>query len=267
MDVQHVSGPLPGVVATAREQVMAALLDDDPAVRRAAFAEAVSRRWIDRGVRTVVRAVVCGPGVEMPGVVEFGRLLASGAPTPTAFVRAVDGIIYLVSRDCRAGVDLDGWITEKAAKYRCDVLATGSAHHKPMSGDLGEAAEQARIAADLTAALPELQPSRSIDELGGWVLLNAIAADSRGLADFSPAAEWLRTMADPLQRRTIETYLDSGGQVRATCDRLHIHRTTLYYRLDNMPAIVRDALDDGMKRSTLHLTLKLIRLWESTGVL
>jgi len=29
--------------------------------------------------------------------------------------------------------------------------------------------------------------------------------------------------------------------------------------------VQRAALDDGVKRSTLHLALKLIRLWESTG--
>jgi hypothetical protein len=32
-----------------------------------------------------------------------------------------------------------------------------------------------------------------------------------------------------------------------------------------MPQVVKDALDDGAQRSALHLCLKLIRLWESTG--
>ena len=48
------------------------------------------------------------------------------------------------------------------------------------------------------------------------------------------------------------------------CKQLHIHRTTLYYRLENMPASVRDALEDGLKRSTLHLSLKLLRLRDGT---
>lgn len=246
---------------------MSRLLDDDQHVRRAAFVEAVSRRWIDRGDRTVVRAVALDPGVPRSGAAELGRRLASGAPLPTTFVREVDSVVYLVSREVGSGFDFDAWVSESSRQLGSPVLATGSAHHKPMSSDLGDAAEQARTAADLTAALPELRPSQSIDELGGWVLLNSVAADSRTLGDFSPAAAWLCTSADPSQRNTIEIYLDCGGQARRACERLHIHRTTLYYRLDNMPAIVRDALDDGMKRSTLHLTLKLIRLWEATGAL
>lgn len=271
--MQHLTGqvvnaivdtPVPG---TTRQQVMSRLLDDDQQVRRAAFVEAVSRRWIDRGDRTVVRAVVVDPGIAGARAVEFGRRLAAGSPSPTTFVREVDSVLYLVSREVRTDIDVDGWLSEKTEELGSPILAMGSAHHKPMSGDLGDAAEQARTAADLTAALPELQPSQSIDELGGWVLLNSVAADSRTLGDFSPAAAWLHASAESLQRNTIETYLDCGGQARAACERLHIHRTTLYYRLDNMPTIVRDALDDGMKRSTLHLTLKLIRLWEATGAL
>jgi hypothetical protein len=64
-----------------------------------------------------------------------------------------------------------------------------------------------------------------------------------------------------VRRETVETYLDAGCNVVVACERLHIHRTTLYYRLDTMPEVVRDALADGLKRSTLHLSLKLLRLW------
>lgn len=275
MNLQHLTVPSrdgaadggASAATSTREHVMGRLLDDDPLVRRTAFARAVSRRWIDRGDRTVVRAVSLAADTGRSRAADFGRRLASTAPAPTTFVREVDSVVYLVTREVGSDTDFDDWIATKAARAGVVVVATGSARHKPMSGDLGDAAEQARIAVDLTAALPELQPSQSIDELGGWVLLNSVAADSRVLSDFSPAAAWLHASADPVQRNTIETYLDCGGQARAACAQLHIHRTTLYYRLDNMPAVVRDALDDGMKRSTLHMTLKLIRLWESTGAL
>jgi DNA-binding PucR family transcriptional regulator len=63
----------------------------------------------------------------------------------------------------------------------------------------------------------------------------------------------------------VETYLDVSGNVVAACELLFVHRTTLYYRLEKMPPVVREALADGMKRSTLHLSLKLIRMWEATG--
>lgn len=67
---------------------------------------------------------------------------------------------------------------------------------------------------------------------------------------------------DQMRRTTIEAYLDSGCSVAIACRTLFIHRTTLYYRLESMSDTVRDALADGLQRSTLHLGLKLLRLWD-----
>jgi sugar diacid utilization regulator len=254
-----------------RELTMAGLLAENADVRRSAFREAVARRWIDRGRRTVVRAVLLDDGVGPARAAAFGRHLAAATPSPTAFVREHQSVIYLVTRDAPTSpaseIDLEGWIQHESRRLGIATIGIGSAHHEPDSDDLGIAAESARLAADLTSAVPELQPASSIDELGGWVLLGGVTAGPRHLHDISPAAEHLRTSGDSVQRETIEVYLDEGGNARSACARLHIHRTTLYYRLENMPDVVRDALDDGMKRSTLHLTLKLIRLWEGTGVL
>ncbi|PVZ93478.1 hypothetical protein DDQ50_15730 [Amnibacterium flavum] len=253
--------------AGTREESMRLLLDDDPRTRRAAFADAVSRRWIERGGRTVVRAIIIDNGVGRLRRATFARHIAAATPAHSTVIRDHDSVLYLVTRDGRSGVDLDAWIREESVRFDVTVAGIGSAHLDPLATDLGDAAEQARVAADLSAALPDLLPGSSIDELGGWVMLHAVTADSRRLSDISPAAELLYRASDPLQRETIETYLDAGGHARAACEKLHIHRTTLYYRLDNMPPVVRDALDDGMKRSTLHLALKLARLWEATGAI
>jgi hypothetical protein len=61
----------------------------------------------------------------------------------------------------------------------------------------------------------------------------------------------------------VEAYLDAGCSVAVACRALFIHRTTLYYRLESMSGTVRDALADGLQRSTLHLGLKFLRLWDS----
>jgi hypothetical protein len=256
--------PRPG---SNRDTTMGLLLDDDLAVRRSAFLDAVARRWVDRGKRTVVRAVLLDDSVGTLQRVAFGRHVAAASPSHTTFVREHESIVYLVTRETGVAVDVDGRIRTESARLHVPVLAVGSAHHDPSTDDLGDTAKQARVAAELTAALPELQPAKDIAELGGWVLLHAVAAGSKRLVDISPAAEHLCRAGDHVQRETIETYLDAGGQARAACELLHIHRTTLYYRLDNMPPVVKEALDDGMKRSTLHLTLKLIRLWEETGAI
>lgn len=252
---------------SSRDWAMSRLLNDDLAVRRAAFVEAVTHRWLDRGGRTVLRAVLLDDTVGRLQRVAFGRHLAAATHSRTTFVREQDCVVYLVTRDTGVDVDLDGAIRAEAERFGVSLISIGSAPHDPASTDLADAAGQARVAADLTAALPELQPASSIGDLGGWVMLHAVAAGSRRLGDISPAAEQLCRAGDSLQRQTIETYLDAGGQARAACEVLHIHRTTLYYRLENMPQLVREALDDGMKRSTLHLALKLARLWEATGAL
>jgi hypothetical protein len=252
---------------SSRDWAMSRLLSDDLAVRRAAFVEAVTHRWLDRGARTVVRAVLLDDAVGRLQRVAFGRHLAATTHSRTTFVREQDGVVYLVTRDSGVDVDIDGGIRSEAHRFGVPVVAIGSAPHDSASTDLADAAEQARVAADITAALPELQTSSGIADLGGWVLLHSVAAGPRRLGDISPAAELLCRDGDSLQRQTIETYLDAGGQARTACELLHIHRTTLYYRLENMPQLVRDALDDGMKRSTLHLSLKLARLWAATGAL
>ncbi|MEV0822473.1 helix-turn-helix domain-containing protein [Nonomuraea rubra] len=73
---------------------------------------------------------------------------------------------------------------------------------------------------------------------------------------------------DPLERAgdagilltTLETYLDLGGDVRRAAAALHVHRTTVYYRLDRVAEILNVDLRDGLTRSHLHLALKARRL-------
>ncbi|PPF77634.1 PucR family transcriptional regulator [Subtercola sp. Z020] len=254
-----------GEPSSGRELTLARLLHRDRAVRRAAYSEALARRWIDTTGRTVVRALLVAPQVGAERRLVAGRRLAAAAPSHTTFIGDLDGAIYLATRDSFDEKVLDEWMRAESLRLGVPLRALGSAEHRGASGDLLESAEQARVAADLTAALPELQPAQNIDALGGWVLLHAVAADAPRLADISPAAEALARSGDAVQRETIETYLDAGGRTSVACARLHIHRTTLYYRLDNMPALVREALADGLKRSTLHLSLKLMRLREATG--
>ncbi|NQX28655.1 helix-turn-helix domain-containing protein [Microbacteriaceae bacterium VKM Ac-2854] len=257
--------PLRRLTSSTRERVMAGLLADSAAERRGAFVEAIARGWLDRGPRTVVTAVLLGPSSSTASRVAFGQHVAAGVPARATFLREEDGIAYLITR----GLPVSGpeeWIAREAQRLGVPVLGIGTAPLDASASDLGDAAEQSRTAAELSAALPEFDGAAASTALGGWALVHSVALGPQRLADISPAAAELRR-GDRIQRETIEVYLDEGGQVRAACSRLHIHRTTLYYRLENMPEAVRAALDDGWQRSTLHLALKLLRLWESTGVI
>ncbi|MBP2326229.1 hypothetical protein JOF56_006614 [Kibdelosporangium banguiense] len=63
---------------------------------------------------------------------------------------------------------------------------------------------------------------------------------------------------------TLETYLDFGGDAKRTAAHLHLHRTTLYYRLGRVSEALGVSLDDGLTRLELHLALKHRRLARRT---
>ncbi|MFC5834467.1 PucR family transcriptional regulator [Nonomuraea insulae] len=77
------------------------------------------------------------------------------------------------------------------------------------------------------------------------------------------AAHELDPVLTPLERAdgsgrilTLEAYLDLGCDAQRTAALLHLHRTTVYYRLGRIAEILGVDLGDGLVRSHLHLALK-----------
>lgn len=237
--------------------VPADLLSADDALSREAFRKAVERRWFVPGPDTVLiavrgvdefsdldmRAVIARlsslrhPRLVVPGV--FG-----GALVVVAHEDQREAALAAVEEACRAGANSRIW--------------TGSAAVSDEEVRLLPAAERAVLAARIAGRLSDTGGHGDIADLRMWALLDSVTADPSRFGLFSPAALALRT-GDATQRETVETYLDVAGNPRAACERLHIHRTTLYYRLDNLPDVVKAALEDGPARSVLHLCLKLDR--------
>lgn len=246
-----------------RETIQRELLNEDPRARRAAYSRALQQRWLHREQGTVVRALLIDSAVTDVQSIAFARHLAHLRPVPLHFMALHAGMVMMVSQP--ADADSDDLIFHEASKRGIRILGIGTASPARGATDLRGAADEAAIAATLAAALPQFHPSVDASGLGGWLLLASAAADPAHLHIISPAAHALYTLGDESQRLTIETYLDVGANVVAACEVLFLHRTTLYYRLERMPEVVRDALHDGIKRSTLHVALKLIRLWEATG--
>ncbi|WP_433274113.1 PucR family transcriptional regulator [Actinosynnema sp. CS-041913] len=112
----------------------------------------------------------------------------------------------------------------------------------------GSAYQQALAAAELSSLDPTLPRTAHWSELGAYRLLLGAPPDGvlAGLSD--------------VLLRTLEVYLDSGCDARATADALHLHRTSLYYRLGRIAAVTGRDLADGGARLELHLALKLVRL-------
>lgn len=60
--------------------------------------------------------------------------------------------------------------------------------------------------------------------------------------------------------RTLQVYLDHGGNGPAAAEALFIHRTTLYYRLGRISDLTGLDLSDGRTRLSLHLGLTMLPL-------
>ena len=256
---------------TSHNAVMLRLLADDATVRRRAFAHAISLRWIERGEATLVRAVAVDPKAGVLDRLAFGRHMGALKSIDLTFIGHRDNILYFVGRAVlpdRYGERLDiagDLIKREAAARSLRLHGIGSARLDRKDEDLSVSAEQARRAAEIVTWLPHLEGVADISQLGAWVLLDSIDADGSHVGMFSPAAVELWERGTDLQLETVETFLDTCGRVRDACEQLHIHRTTLYYRLDNLPDAVRSALNEGMSRSALHICLKLLRYWKATG--
>ena len=61
---------------------------------------------------------------------------------------------------------------------------------------------------------------------------------------------------------TLETYLDAGGNSVQTAEALHIHRSTLNYRLARIKDICGVDLSAPGTRLNLQIALKLMRLFD-----
>ncbi len=81
----------------------------------------------------------------------------------------------------------------------------------------------------------------------------------------NPYVPGLRRLLDEHQAdlfHTLEAYLDEGGNGVQTAETLHIHRSTLNYRLQRITEICACDLSDPGTRVNLQVALKLLRLFE-----
>jgi PucR family transcriptional regulator, proline-responsive transcriptional activator len=133
------------------------------------------------------------------------------------------------------------------------VFTVGISEPVPLNaGALRDAHRQALTAAELAALDPALPTPLDWACLGAYhlLLVGQPTLDS-ALAPLAQAGN----SADMLLR-TLETYLDLGGDAQKTASHLHLHRTSLYYRLHRAAELLQADLEDGLTRLELHLALK-----------
>jgi hypothetical protein len=94
------------------------------------------------------------------------------------------------------------------------------------------------------------------DALGSWHMIVA-APEDLAVADIHPGAEVLARQARPDLMITARAVLDHGGDIARAAAALHIHRTTLYYRIERIEALTGVNLKTSQQRDDLHMALRL----------
>jgi hypothetical protein len=117
-------------------------------------------------------------------------------------------------------------------------------------------------AAEVAACIADYRPVAHWRHLGVFRALSAIPRERVStLADIHEGLAAL--VATPMGESllaTAETYLDLGADARAAADALHLHRSSLYYRLGKCEAVAGVNLRNGGDRLAFHLSVKLARL-------
>ena len=140
---------------------------------------------------------------------------------------------------------------------RIAVSATHNGTHA-----VHQAYSECREVLEITRKLGEYGPDVYFNNLG--YLHTLYHAGPRAL-EGNPYMPALRELMGEQQAdlfHTLETYLDAGANGVSTAERLHIHRSTLNYRLQRIAEICDVDLSHPVQRMNLQVALKLLRLFE-----
>jgi len=261
--------------ARAEESALVAdLLAEDGARRRTALAAAAARGL--PAVGTVVVAVLTappGPEAEQALRAAVGSAVQRRLQRGLVAVAGGSGTIVHIGLDVEAACAL----AERTVATAAGLLASPGAVVAGVGGEVESVAEawrsarQARAAARGAAALPgpaetptarpTFGPVARWSDLGPYALLLQLPAEAL-TADLVPEP-LARLLDDPRAATLVDTlraYLDHGGSMPRTAEALHLHRTSLYYRLDRIRETTGLDLQSGGDRLLLHTGLLIADL-------
>jgi hypothetical protein len=122
-------------------------------------------------------------------------------------------------------------------------------------GELREAARRASVTR--RAVLAGARPSPATwDGLGAWRLI-VDAPEDVTVEAVHPGAAVLAAQSRTDLLATARLLVDVGGDVTAAARDLHVHRTTIYYRLERIKELTGVDMQDGLARTHLQLALWL----------
>ncbi|CAB4339103.1 MAG: hypothetical protein F2839_04280 [Actinobacteria bacterium] len=124
--------------------------------------------------------------------------------------------------------------------------------------DLGDAVRRARLVRTAIRAGAKLDMPRW-DALQSWRLVLE-CPETLTPEDIQPHVNKLLEPAHQDLLKTAEVLFDSGGDIQAATEALHIHRTTFYYRLGKISDLLGVNLQHDSDKQNLDFALKLHRI-------
>jgi DNA-binding PucR family transcriptional regulator len=257
-----------------QEDAVLELLAADPAARTAAAARLRERNGFDRAREVVAlalstrpphRDVTCPPaGLEDPPEVVLRRAIRSATRGRAAVafgVRGAQALVLLGGQQRPAGADL----RELAHALHREIQRGSTELGERTTVGVGSARDELTDAAvSFRQALTAARVAATLGRPAGvWgddpleALLDVVVLpdwDEQSIPDV------LRTLSDSQSGATlevVETFLDLAGNVVATAERLHAHRSTIYYHLGKFQESTGLDLDDGRIRLLLHLWFRV----------
>ena len=200
------------------------------------------------------------------------KVMRTERPGTTLMMTSGHQGVLLVATDSSAEV-----VTTRLTTALAKELSTGQNPEQAQEFILGlssvvlglseanTAYEQAIITARAGALLPDMGDIVRWNDLGIYaVLMRLPIEDLRTHVRSSAVARLTEPGDEGGLAYTAETFLDCAGDSRRTAEALHIHRSTLYYRLEKIKQITGLDLHNGGDRLVLHLGLKAQRLVSAT---
>jgi hypothetical protein len=270
---------LVGELATQREtEAVRTLLSEEPHAREQAARSLVEDGVLVDGVQIVVlvgRVVLepsCLPDDDLRLAVEQALVNTHrwvGPREAVHLVRYDHGALVLsssagASRTATADVAENFHLALLAAtrgvRGLVDVVV-GVGQERERLHQARDSYDEALQAARVALHLPTLGRVANWSQLGIYRVLSQLPVPSLGGGGVHPGLD--RLLHDPAHVplvETLEAYLDLAGNAHATAERLRLHRTSLYYRLQRLEHLACTDLKDGNERLCLHLAIKLARL-------
>ena len=196
------------------------------------------------------------PAGERDGLLQVAGNLRRRA-APGSFVLATPGPHELIAITTR---DATGPLRDTVRALPGPALVIGTAGAAAALEAVHAELDNARYAAEVAAGVPAFSRAADWGELDSYAVFQYLPRDQAAPERICPGITALLTERTGMYEATIRAYLDCGANAQQAAALLHIHRTTLYWRLTRVSDLLAVDLSRGDDRLKLHLALKLAEL-------